>query len=511
MHRRSFLRSTIAAAALGSGIVPGFSATAWAAPDPQLGRLAGGDPSSDRILVILRMFGGNDGVNTIVPFHDDEYYRLRKTDFADLTIPAEKTLRIQGLEGYGFHPVLGNLKTLFDEGKVAIVHGVGYPNMDLSHFRGTDIWLSASDWNVFDETGWTGRFMEQRYPNYPAELPDSPLVVEMGALTGTLQRGHHFPLGHNYEHHVNPVATPSILLDEAASSASMLHTKMADLLVQGNHFNKAIATALKAAPSPLTPYNRDDGTGPALSTVARMIRGGLKTQIYVVHGGDFDTHHRQQIQHPLQLSRLFDNVYAFQREMEAAGLQDKVVIMPTSEFGRRLEPTFAGTDHGTAGPMFVVGSKVRGGHYGQPPSLRDLDKNHNLLWGIDFRQVYSSVLSQWFLSSSDHLDASMFGRTYQQIPIFADVKTSATTPLTSEEVTVWPNPASDVVSIRHGMMSATVVAHIARVDGLRVSSATHTATNGQSRFSISDLPTGSYIVQIVGSTSTTWHRVVVSR
>ena len=511
MHRRSFLRSTITAAALGSGLVPRFTTSAWAAPDAQLGRLAGIDPASDRILVILRMFGGNDGVNTIVPYHDDEYYRIRKSSFADLTIPADSTIPIRGLDGYGFHPVLGNLNTLFEEGKVAIVHGVGYPNMDLSHFRGTDIWLSASDWNVFDETGWTGRFMEKRYPDYPNVLPDSPLVVEMGALTGTLQQGHHFPIGHNYEHHVDHVNTPSILIENMSDRASALHNRMSGLLVQGNHFNKAIATALATAKTPLTQYNLDDGTGPALSTVARMIRGGLKTQIYVIHGGDFDTHHRQQIQHPQQLARLFDNVYAFQREMEAAGLQDRVVVMPTSEFGRRLEPTFAGTDHGTAGPMFVVGSKVRGGHYGRPPSLHELDHNHNLLWHIDFRQVYSSVLSQWFLSSSDHLEASMFNRTYEQLPIFSDVVLDAVTPVPSMEATVWPNPAADTITIRHGMTSPTVAVHITRADGMHISSGTHASANGQTQLSVQSIPTGSYIIQIRSVTSTSWHRVVVSR
>lgn len=513
MRRRTFLRSAVTAAALGSALVPRFSTSAWAAPDPQLGRLAMLDPSSERIVVIMRMFGGNDGVNTIIPFHDDEYYRIRKSAYADLTIPAEKTLPIAGLDGYGFHPVLGNLKTLFDEGKVAIVHGVGYPNMDLSHFRGTDIWLSASDWNAYSESGWTARFMEQRYPDYPRVLPQSPIVLEMGAISGILQQGHHYNIGHNYERPTSALISPYSKVAEA-DTASVLYNSMSQLLTQGNVFNKSIAEALAQAPTPLvTGYSTDEATGPALSTIARMIRGGLKTQIYVFHGGDFDTHHKQQEQHPYQLSRLFDNVYAFQREMEAAGLQDKVVVVPLSEFGRRLEPSFAGTDHGTAGPMFVIGSKVRGGHFGKPPSLRELDKNSNLLWDIDFRQVYSSILSQWFLSSSDHLEASMFGRTYQQLPIFTELANTTSTLETadSNRTTVWPNPASDRVTIHHGDIGATVRAHITRIDGMDVGTSTIASLNGTSELSVHALAPGSYVVQIGGTTNTSWHKVIVSR
>lgn len=510
MLRRNFIRTAVATAALGSGILPRFTTSAWSAPDAQLGHLAAVDPSVDRILVILRMFGGNDGINTIVPYHDDEYYKVRRTEYADLTIPEEATLKISGLDGHGFHPALGSLKTLFDEGKVAIIHGVGYPNMDLSHFRGTDIWLSASDWNTFDKTGWTARFMQQRYPDYPNVLPEAPIVLEFGAISGILQQGHHFPIGHNFEERQLQMSASELVFggeDEALD----LHNTMDACLKQGNHFNKAIAQALDAAPTPLMQYTQDDATGPALSTVARMIRGGLKTQIYVIHGGDFDTHHHQTTQHSVQLSRLFDSVYAFQREMEAAGLQDKVTIVPLSEFGRRVEPTFAGTDHGTAGPMFVIGSQVRGGHFSSPPSLRNLDANNNLLWSIDFRQVYSSILSQWFLSSNEHLEATMFGRTYDQLQLFDVVTHSSHQRPFLDTQSVFPNPASDVATVRHGMQAKTVEASITRSDGMLMSYSTVSSDLGKSTLQLTGIPPGSYMVRIASTTCTSWHALTIIR
>lgn len=429
----------------------GTAIRSFAAPDSRLAWLATPTPASDRIVVILRLYGGNDGLNTVVPIHDDEYYRIRRdTAQVDLSIAPERTLPIPGHPDLGLHPALAPLAELYAEDKVAIVQGVGYPNMDLSHFRGLDIWLSASDANVFDRTGWTARTLERLYPDYPDVLPDAPYAIELGAIIGRSLEGSKGSMGYVFDRFLRqPDGIGPVGPDGARSR--YLETMVLEYLRQSDRFSRTLDQAMARIPAQPVNHYYADGNGPlasSLKNVARLIRSGLSTRFYIVHSGQFDTHHRQQEVHHQQLDELSTNILAFQREIEEAGLADRVVVMPMSEFGRRIEPTESGTDHGTAAPVFVIGTQVRGGMYGITPRVDELDANDNLLWHVDFRQIYASVLSQWLEIPAPDIDGHILPRMFEQLPLFRTVTSNLHTSAVAGAVpSVYPLPASDALTV----------------------------------------------------------------
>jgi uncharacterized protein (DUF1501 family) len=418
-----------------------------AAPDSGLGWLATPVNPHERILVVLRLFGGNDGLNTLVPVHDDEYYRLRR-DIAmvDLSIPAEQTLGVRGYDHVRFHPAMKGLAQLFDEKKVAIVQGVGYPNMDLSHFRGTNIWLSASDSDVFRTDGWMGRFLEQRLAAGTLEL-NAPYAIEMGPQLGRAFTGERLPMGFAF-------TETSFIPDEVGpvdptSAAADLEELLTSFRSRGEHHIRSITQALSTHPADPREYYVGDGNmGPALQNIARCIRGGLPTPMYIVHTGQFDTHHFQPSIHHQQLDELSTNVLAFQRELERARVEDRVTLLIISEFGRRPETNNSGTDHGTAGPVFLVGTSVMPGLHGVTPTVSDLDVDGNLHWHVDFRSIYASILEQWFESDPTSYVPTVLTRPFPTMSLFRPAHRNPTTnPSGDGQPLVWPNPCTSELNI----------------------------------------------------------------
>lgn len=413
---------------------------AFDGPVAGLGHLQTEDTYGERILVVLRMFGGNDGLNTIVPIHDDEYYRIRQQSSQhDLSIARERVLMSSGLNGHGLHPSMSPLHELFEEGKVAIVQGVGYPNMDLSHFRGTDIWLSASDAHEYINSGWLGRMIDERIDRRGPYGMKAPYALEFGKTVGAALVGAHGTHGHyvsqrsKYHDDVGEIFSVG-----GHEGAEVLHERF----VSAQRYGTALESALTNVAHHTRVFPEESPLASSLQTISRLIRSGLPTQIYVVHAGQFDTHHHQQQVHAQQLDELFSSTLAFIRELEDSGDADRVCVLVMSEFGRRVEPTESGTDHGTAAPVFLIGHGVRGGIYGEAPTVRDLDQHGNLRWNVDFRQIYASVLRQWFDEDMDSTDQVILQRRFQPLPLFHVAGHTRT-----ELVRIRPIPVHDMIRV----------------------------------------------------------------
>ncbi len=230
----------------------------------------------------------------------------------------------------------------------------------------------------------------------------------------------------------------------------------------------------------------------------------MGTQVYVIHAGQFDTHHDQQTVHAQQLKELFDTVNAFQRELEDHGDAHRVCIMPISEFGRRVEPTESGTDHGTAAAFFVIGRGVTGGMYGTAPSLSELDANGNLLWNVDFREIYSANLNDWFGADRQAIDEQILPRSYRPLPIFDKVVSVDRREMV--QLSIGPTPVTDVMVLRSSWhRSRPGTATIFDLHGRRVGEYRVDLSYDQ-RLPMGSMPSGVYVLVVIADDGSTWRQ-----
>jgi uncharacterized protein (DUF1501 family) len=436
--RREFLRTTALSGAL-SWTVPAFLANTFDALQTATAASATQVPTGkdSPILVVLQMAGGNDGLNTVVPFANDHYYRARPR----LAVTGKDVLKLN--DALGLHPTLAGLKELFDAGRLAIVQGVGYPNPNRSHFRSTEIWQTASEADRFEKYGWLGRYFDNACAGCDATAGISIGRELPQAFVGPK------PIGISLEdpERYRFVGADQPEADETASSEEF-YRKMTEAdggLAFGGAANTSAGASIGAVGaarpqgSPLDFIERvaldaqlssdqiravarkarNQAGYPAsqlahgLRLVARLIGGGLPTRVYYVSQGGYDTHTNQRGAHERLLKELGDAVKAFIDDLAAQGNLDRVLVMTFSEFGRRVsENASGGTDHGAAAPLFVVGSRVKPGLLGQHPSLAPGDLlNGDPKFAIDFRSVYASVLEQWLRTPS----APILGRKFSSL------------------------------------------------------------------------------------------------
>lgn len=394
--RREFLTKGLTIMAAGATAPMFLTRTALALNNPwDLGLTASAAGRPDwPTLVVVQLGGGNDGLNTVVPFVHDEYYRARPK----LAVPQQKVLRLS--DEVGLHPALTALKSAYDDGRVALVQGVGYPNPNRSHFRSMEIWQTADPAGTGPKSGWLGRLFDSECPDcgssagmtLSAEMPlamqgTAPRVI---AVDDIARFGFHPVQGGGaaeveaFRRLIQPVPGEEPLVD------FLSHTEMNALLAAAD-LNKLAGRLAQDAGSgyPKEPFAQK------LRIVAELIAAGSPTRVYYVGLGGFDTHVTQAGRHDRLLESLGAGLGAFLGDLKAKGLQDKVLLMTFSEFGRRVgENASGGTDHGTAAPMLLVGGQVKPGVHGVHPSLTDLDQG-DLKYQIDFRSVYSTVLEQW--------------------------------------------------------------------------------------------------------------------
>ncbi|MCS6929081.1 MAG: DUF1501 domain-containing protein [Saprospiraceae bacterium] len=379
IKRRTFLK--VASLAAASLWVPRFL-KAHARP--------GALPTRGKALVIVQLSGGNDGLNTVVPIHNDIYYRERPR----LAIRASDALHLT--DEAAFHPALRGLKHLYDNGELAVLHNVGYPNPDRSHFRSMDIWHSASPAHEYWQTGWIGRYLDARCLPKSCTAPAIELNDSVGlALKGQRYKG----LAMREPAELRAIAQNAYLL-EYSSSKTTYELQETPLEYLYKTMNDAIAAAdyifEKSRVKPSSANYPDTPLGRQLRTVASLILSDAETVVYYLSLGSFDTHINQLPQHQRLLSQLDAALAAFAADLRAQGRWKDVLVMTFSEFGRRVSQNASGgTDHGTANQMFFLGGALRRhGLLNALPNLADLEQG-DLKFEVDFRQVYATVLENW--------------------------------------------------------------------------------------------------------------------
>jgi uncharacterized protein (DUF1501 family) len=367
----------------------------------------------ERVLLVIQLDGGNDGLNTIVPYGMGTYYDVRP----NVNIAASSVLDIDGT--YGFHPSLAALLPAWQAQKLAVVNGCGYPSPNRSHFRSREIWQTADPVDI-ESTGWLGRFADQHLQgagelaaiNIGGQLPKSLNAETMVVPSISSLEVYQFLTDPQYtgdrQNQVDAFLAindrPTATGDEAflADTAGAAYTG---------------STELQAAAGSYTPQVTYPTTtlGANLQFAAQIIVAGVGARIIHVTTGGYDTHAQQPNDHAQLLQTLAEALAAFQGDIEGQGVADRVAVLAFSEFGRRVDENGSnGTDHGTAGPMFLLGTQIAGGMYGEYPSLTSLDGNGDLIFTTDFRSVYADTLQNWLgVAAEPILDGS-----YQPVGTF---------------------------------------------------------------------------------------------
>lgn len=402
--RRDLVKNGISIAALGL-VAPSFlvkSAYALgnggrhrATGDSLLtGGTGGSDALKKNVLVVVQLSGGNDGLGTVIPYTDQTYFSSRPT----LAPKPDEILKLTG--SVGLHPSLGGLKGLYDNGHMAVLQGVGYPNPNRSHFRSMEIWQSARP-DVKEPTGWLGRLLEAD----DDDIENTLRAINIGnLLPRTLWNETTLvPSITNMESY--QFRTDGRYMGDPSAQVDAIH-HLCDHAVHGTeeeYVSQAAVDAFASSDTLKTAVGRYQtsvqyGNNPfaeGLKLIAQVIAADLGTRIFYISLGGFDTHSSQAAQHGALLAMLDQGVSSFYNDLEKMGKADHVALMTFSEFGRRVhENGSAGTDHGTSLPMFLVGGNIKGGIYGNNPDLTNLDQG-DLRMQTDFRSVYSSVLTNW--------------------------------------------------------------------------------------------------------------------
>jgi len=411
-NRRSFIQA-LGLAGAGSIMLGGTNVSA-SAPSPLSVALS--QSENDNILVIIRLKGGNDGLNTVVPLYDyDTYANLRPT------IRHQENELLSLSPDFAIPSYMNALESVWGEGNMKIIHGVGYPDQSLSHFRSSDIWASADAIND-EQTGWWGRYFEDLYPDYLINPPEIPPAIQIGSIGNLIFEG----TNSNYAF---SVADPNQLANIAQTGG--LHDvvnlpecvygdKLLFLRAQTNTtltYAEVINDAYMASSNQAT-YLQDD-LSEQLAIIARMIKGGLGTKVYMVSLGGFDTHANQVNKQRGLHENLASGIKNFYEDLASEGYDDKVLGMTISEFGRRpYENGSNGTDHGTASPTFLFGAGLNGsGFVGAHPDINASawDNNNNLVPTTDFRDVYASVLTDWFCLDPSVVNTILLNDNYQTL------------------------------------------------------------------------------------------------
>ncbi len=496
--RKSFL-STLGIGALGSGFMLGGLSVNAMARTKFLNRLVAAN--NDRVLILIQLGGGNDGLNTIVPVENDVYYQKRPT----IAISKEESILLS--DDIGMHPAMASLEPIWGNGNMSVIHNVGYENPNRSHARATDIWTSASDENQNLGTGWAGRYLVEDNPDFIANPPEFPLGVRIGG-SATLFQSEFGNLG--------------VTFGGASQFAQFLEQGgfYNEENVPANEFGRSLSFARKIANSSFkyleSIQNAADassnlgeypnsGLARSLSVVARLIRGGLKTKVFLVSKGGFDTHNNQGSTdggHANLLADIADSVNAFYADLEMDGQQDRALTMTFSEFGRTLdENSSQGTDHGSSAPVMLFGP-VNGGLYGDHANLTDLDNSGDPVFGTDYRSIYTSILNNWFELDISETETVLQGE-FQDLGFVDPLPVNTETRGKAQKFTLhqnYPNPFNPSTNISFVLPASGLVSiKIYDVKGRLIQTLTErTMTAGEHTltFDASALPSGVYLYKL---------------
>jgi uncharacterized protein (DUF1501 family) len=387
--RREFLARGLYGLGVGTGL-PLFLSRTSAALTAQALTGTSAEHHPERILVVLELSGGNDGLNTVVPYGDPAYYRARPT----IGIRERDAIRIA--DGFGLHPSMVGFERLYKDGQMAVVHGCGYEHPSFSHFSSMSFWHTGVP-NSGEPLGWLGRFADHRY-----DPGTHNMIVNIGnAQSLAVRSDRHSPLVFDDPARFRRDGTDAeknalVALSGTRATTNATLEFLAETARNGTDSSDFVRRAA-ASYRTTVDYGIGNAFGGGLQRVAALIAAGMPTRVYYVtyQGNSFDTHVQQADLHARLLMYTADAVRAFMEDITRIGREDDVAVMLFTEFGRRVEENGSlGTDHGTATPMFIVGKHVQGGFYGRPPSLTDLDDG-NLKMTTDFRRVYATMIKEW--------------------------------------------------------------------------------------------------------------------
>ncbi len=406
--RRDFLRKGLYGVGVTAGLPLLLSRTTEAlTAEALLGTSMEANP--ERILVVVELSGGNDGLNTVVPFGNDEYYRVRP----NIGIRESDAIKIE--DGFGLHPSMVGFERLYKDGMMGVVHGCGYDNPSLSHFSSMGFWHTGVP-NGGEPLGWLGRLADGAY-DHDAQ---GNMIVNIGTRQSlAVQARNHQPLVFNDPRSFRRVGSEAEKeAIEAMNPTSPDNPALDFLSATATNAVESSEFVRQAAAGYNTPIDYGiGGLSAQLRRVAALVNAEMPTRLYYVsyQGNSFDTHVHQADPHARLLTYTADAVRGFVEDLKRIGRVDDVAIMMFTEFGRRVEENASlGTDHGTATPMFVIGSGVRGGLHGRHPSLTDLDDG-NLKMTTDFRRVYATMIEKWL---GVHDSASILKGSFESLPLF---------------------------------------------------------------------------------------------
>ncbi len=500
-------------------LVDGYGARAFARQSAFMQALSGLAGLNDRVLVLIQLNGGNDGLNTVIPLDQMSRYKTLRSNIA---IAEDKVLRLNNSLTTGLHPAMTGLQRLWNDGKLSITQSVSYPQPNFSHFRSSDIWFTGADSNKTLTTGWMGRYLDEKYPDYPDKYPSSqnpdPLAIQIGAVASTALLGPAQSMAIALQ---NPDTFAQLVGDKPSIDPNLNLSTPAGRHIayirQQQLSSVAYAGQIKAAAGKgknLVTYATPNPLADQLKIVARLIHGGLQTKIYYVSIGGFDTHAAQVVgtdtttgAHANLLKYLSDGVKTFMDDLKAMGLEDRVVGMTFSEFGRRaISNNSLGTDHGVAAPLFVFGSAVKTQMIGKNPDLNDLD-NNNIKMQTDFRQVYATLLADW-LGEGQPVLTDVLSRDFTNLPIFKQVVTGVEE--LSASLRIYPNPAKDNVLLEADALSDTRTVQLLDATGRRLSPTLHRLSSKTLGMTVNHLPNGVYFLNVETRQGTLRGRMVVA-
>ncbi len=489
---------------------------------------------NENVLVFIQLHGGNDALNTLIPvsqYHN--YYELR----ANIAIPDHGTRSYINVDQtvdetmqVGLHPDMLAFKDMYDEGKVAIVQNVGYPDMNLSHFRGRDIVFMGGDASSDYESGWMGRFLDNTYPGYPDAYPNQDMPDPIGVeLSGTLSLAFHrengIPIGLNlgnpeqfYQLISSVGINPPITIPDSHAGDELRYImefeKKSNQYAQRlrdvhNAGSNSSVEYPEAYPFP-TPgsYSKNPLSG-QLKLISRLIKGGIKTKIFLCRIGGFDTHGEQVEEydstlglHASLLYHLSSAIKAFYDDLANLGIDHKVLAMTFTEFGRRAYSNASyGTDHGTSTPVFIFGKGLNPGIYGSNPDLSEGGlRNGNLQYNIDYRQIYTSVVQDWFQASTESLNKTGFNEWVdKKLPLITSSGTGAAPSPGSQSMLVFPNPAQNTINLEFYLEKRGACRiKVLNTEGRIVKQVSEQGTFGNNFLSLNleGLPEGIYIIRL---------------
>ena len=479
---------------------------------------------NDKVLVLVQLQGGNDGLTTILP--RDQYDNLAEVR-SNVLVPESSIINLT--DTIGLHPEMTGLKNIWDDSKLGILQGVAYPNQNRSHFRSTDIWHTASEPDEFLTTGWMGRYFDLNHSEFPDGYPNGncpdPFALSIGTIISETCQGtmSNFSLAVS-----DPFDPGSVNLGEEGDVQNNCYGRelgfIRDIARQTNAYSDTIKAAANAGNNISNKYDDNSNFAQKLKTVARLVAGGLETKIYVVQLGGFDLHSGQVVNNnPSQgrqaelLKELSDGLCAFQEDLVQLGVDDRVMGMTYSEFGRRIRSNESnGTDHGTAAPIIVFGSCVNPGIFGDNPVIdTQVGINEGVPMQYDFRSVYATMLMDWFGISEDKVRSVLFS-DFQHLPLIQCTPVTSTDNIIEEDISlqVFPNPFSDYFNVKFEAKADTYRISIYNAIGSELKVITNQKfQKGVHELKIPshDLTSGIYFVRVAGKNVQKTVRVVKSR